>query len=405
MSLEQEDTTLELARLRSALDRTLTAMMMIDRDLVITYANKATLELMRAREETLRATYPGFSVDTLIGSCIDMFHADASHQRKLLADPANLPFSTDIKVADLVFNIQVTAQRDTDGAYIGNTLEWHDVTEQRRVESEMKDFTAKFAAISRAQAYIEFDVDGTIIDANENFLGALGYARDEVVGRHHRMFVEPEHASSPEYRALWERLQRGEYASGEFKRIAKGGNEVWIQASYCPVLDDSGKPYKVVKYASDITARKTAFNRCESIMAAIAEGDLTRLMEGEYSGDLAALQAAVNDTVTRLRDMVEKIRTSALSINSAASEVAKGNTELSARTEEQASSLEETAASMEEMTSTVQQNADNSRQANQLASSARDQASEGGEVVGRAVSAMAEINESSKKIADIIGVI
>ncbi|MEQ8662411.1 MAG: PAS domain S-box protein, partial [Gammaproteobacteria bacterium] len=270
MTHEHEETALELTRLRSAIDRTLTAIMMIDRDLVVTYANAATIKLMRSREDTLKATYPGFSVDKLIGSCIDIFHKDASHQRRLLADPGNLPFSTDIKVADLVFNINVTAQVDPAGNYIGNTLEWHDVTERRQLEVTTQDFAAKFDAVSRSQAYIEFDLEGTILTANRNFLDTMGYTLDEITGRHHSMFVEPDYARSPEYKAFWERLNRGEFWADEFKRIGKGGREVWIQASYSPVLDATGKPYKVVKYASDVTARKLAINRCGEVLAALA---------------------------------------------------------------------------------------------------------------------------------------
>ncbi|MGE3564953.1 MAG: methyl-accepting chemotaxis protein [Gammaproteobacteria bacterium] len=267
------------------------------------------------------------------------------------------------------------------------------------------DAAGQIEAIGKSQAVIEFEMDGTILTANDNFLGAMGYTLAEIKGRHHSMFADPVYAASPDYKAFWARLNRGEYDAAEYLRYGKGGKEVWIQASYNPILDMNGKPFKVVKYATDVTERKTAVNRCAEVMQAMAQGDLTLSMDGRFTGEFAELQSAVNGTIVQLRDMVEKIRGSALSINSAASEVSKGNTELSARTEEQASSLEETAASMEEMTSTVQQNADNSRQADQLASSARDQAAQGGEVVGRAVAAMSEINESSKKIADIIGVI
>ena len=116
----------------------------------------------------------------------------------------------------------------------------------------------KIAAIGRAQAVIEFELDGTILNANENFLRAMGYSLGEIVGKHHSIFVGPGYASSDAYKDSWARLNRGEFLTGEFKRLAKDGREVWILASYNPILDESGKPIKVVKFASDVTETKLA---------------------------------------------------------------------------------------------------------------------------------------------------
>lgn len=115
------------------------------------------------------------------------------------------------------------------------------------------DYEGQLAAIGTSQAVIEFNLDGTIIKANDNFLGALGYSLDEIAGKHHSMFVEPTERDSAEYAAFWRKLGSGEFESGEFKRIAKGGREIWIQATYNPIRDMNGKPFKVVKYATDIT--------------------------------------------------------------------------------------------------------------------------------------------------------
>jgi len=114
----------------------------------------------------------------------------------------------------------------------------------------------KLAAIGRAQAVIEFAMDGTVLTANDNFLAAMGYSLGEIKGKHHSMFVEPSVRDGSDYREFWSRLNRGEYFPGEFKRIGKGGKEVWILASYNPILDARGKPFKVVKYATDVTAQK-----------------------------------------------------------------------------------------------------------------------------------------------------
>jgi len=118
------------------------------------------------------------------------------------------------------------------------------------------DFAGQIEAISKAQAVIEFNMDGTIISANENFLHAMGYDIEEVQGQHHSMFIDPEFSSSAEYKQFWESLNRGEYDAQEYRRIGKGGKEVWIRATYNPIMDVNGVPFKVVKYATDVTEQK-----------------------------------------------------------------------------------------------------------------------------------------------------
>jgi len=126
----------------------------------------------------------------------------------------------------------------------------------KSTKNMLMDLQGQVAAIGKSQAVIEFNLDGTIITANENFCKTLGYTLDEIKGKHHSMFAEPSYAACGEYRAFWEKLNRGEFDSGQYKRIGKGGKEVWIQASYNPIMDLNGKPFKVVKYATDITEQK-----------------------------------------------------------------------------------------------------------------------------------------------------
>ena len=125
-----------------------------------------------------------------------------------------------------------------------------DIT-KRRQEAAVKDGILK--AIDRSQAIIEFDLDGTILTANANFLDTMGYELKEIVGKHHRMFVETDYGKSPEYRAFWEKLGQGEFQAAQFKRITKAGKEIWIEASYNPIFDQDGNPFKVIKFATDIT--------------------------------------------------------------------------------------------------------------------------------------------------------
>ena len=122
--------------------------------------------------------------------------------------------------------------------------------------SSARDAVAQSAAINRSQAVIEFKMDGTIVTANQNFLDAMGYRLDEIQGKHHQMFAPPELRGSEAYKAFWASLNRGEFQAGEYKRVGKGGREVWIQASYNPIMDNAGKPVKVIKFATDITEKK-----------------------------------------------------------------------------------------------------------------------------------------------------
>ena len=137
--------------------------------------------------------------------------------------------------------------------------------------NELAELNAKLKALDKSQAVIEFNVDGTILHANQNFLAAMGYTVEDIRGKHHRMFVEPATAASNEYNAFWDALRRGEYQAGEYKRIGKDGREVWIQASYNPLLDSNGKAYKVVKYAADITLQKTQFADFSGQISAIGK--------------------------------------------------------------------------------------------------------------------------------------
>ena len=125
-----------------------------------------------------------------------------------------------------------------------------------RSGSSAREALAQVIALGKSQAVIEFNLDGTIITANQNFLDAMGYRLDEIAGKHHSMFVMPEERGGAAYREFWARLGRGEYQSAEYKRLGKGGREIWIQASYNPIINEAGKPVKVVKFATDITARK-----------------------------------------------------------------------------------------------------------------------------------------------------
>ncbi len=151
------------------------------------------------------------------------------------------------------------------------------------------DFEGQITAIGKSQAVIEFQPDGTIVSANKNFLAAMGYALEEIQGQHHSMFVEPSYRTSPEYQKFWDALSRGEFFSAEFKRLAKGGREVWIQASYNPIADASGKIYKVVKFATDVTKDKLRAADFEGQVSAI--GKSQAVIEFNLDGTIISANA------------------------------------------------------------------------------------------------------------------
>ncbi len=248
-SISDELEVAESTYKNAAFEGSSVAMMTIDRDFVVTYINQATHKLLSDNAEMFRQFWPDFDPDCVVGTCIDTFHQNPAHQRALLADPSNLPYRTDITVGAMKFALNVSGVFDEFSNYAGNVLEWDDVTEVRMNEG-------KLSALDRAQAVIEFDLDGTILHANQNFLDTMGYELDEIVGQHHSMFAPEGYALTAQYKNFWKSLAEGVFDSGEYQRVGKGGREIWIQASYNPVLDNNGVPFRVVKYATDITARK-----------------------------------------------------------------------------------------------------------------------------------------------------
>jgi len=169
-----------------------------------------------------------------------------------------------------------------------------DVTEQKLHNA---DIEGQLAAIHKAQAVIEFNLDGTILTANKNFLDTVGYGLDEIRGKHHQMFVDPAEVRTPAYRDFWAALARGEFQAAQYKRYGKGGKEVWIQATYNPIFDMNGKPFKVVKFATDITAQVKEQERRSQVQRQI-DSDLTGIGESVSKAKHEATQVAAASTQT-----------------------------------------------------------------------------------------------------------
>ncbi len=237
-----------------------------DRDLRIQYINPASAKTLKSIEHLLPC-----KADQVVGQVIDIFHKNPEHQRKLLANDKNLPHRAVIQLGPENLELLVSALYDDNKNYVGAMVTWEVVTEKLRLKQDM---AGQVSAISKSQAVVEFKMDGTITEANENFLKLMGYTLDEVKGKHHSIFVDEAFRRSPEYKEFWAKLNRGEYEANQYKRIGKGGKEVWIQASYNPIIDLNGKPFKVVKYATDITEQKLSNADFAGQIAAISKSQL-----------------------------------------------------------------------------------------------------------------------------------
>ncbi len=315
----------ENLRIKQALDSVSANVMVADNDLNIVYTNQAVLDMMSNAENDIQKDLPNFHVNKLMGSNIDIYHKDPSHQRNLLGGLSK-PVSSTFLLGGRTLNVYASPVFDEDNNSIGTVVEWKDRTEEVAIEKEL-DHIIRSAAIGNLS------------------LRANTQGRD-----------------------------------GFFLAMSQGVNQV-------------------MDICEDVIGEMV------SIMEKLAQGDLRNTINKDYQGEFGRLKDNVNNTIHRLVEIVREILLASNNVLQGADEIAQGNTDLSQRTEEQASSLEETASSMEEMTSVVKQSAENTIKVEELASTTKTNATRSGEVAQHAVQAINAINESSKKISDIIGVI
>jgi len=440
-------------RLEGAVEQSGTATMNIDRDFKVTYFNKATMDLLKKHESTFQKKWPAFRADEkfLRGACVDMFHTKPEHQRTMLANPANLPFQTDIKVEHLTIELNVTPIYNLQGEYIGNSLEWRDVTEDRARQTQVGRLNS--AVEGMTTNLMMANEDGVIVYVNPSLKIMLQRRESDIrnvlpafnmqtlVGSNIDIF----HRDPSHQRRILADTSRFpiqttiKVADLSFTLTAialkdSKGKNLGTAVQWVDITDERGAQEQIENLIGaatngDLSVRidasryqgfsksigegvnglmdaiVTPIDEAMSVVKALAKGDLSLSMSGDYHGQFAELSGAINDSMNNLRSMVEEIRSASNNVFSAAREIAQGNDDLSQRTESQASSLEETASAMEQLTSTVQANAKSATEATEKANGVMTKASNGGEVVKNAVSAMDEITRSSKKIADIIGVI
>jgi methyl-accepting chemotaxis protein len=415
---DEQKAALQSKILDSAVQNSASAIMVVDADLEVTFVNDSTRNLFRAARDEFRSVWPDFEPEQIVGMCIDRFHRNPAHQRGLLKDASKMPYKTEIKVGKLTVELYVTMNVDAQGRYAGNSLEWRDVTEEKQRALKDADTRGQMEAVGRAMATIEFELDGTIREANENFTATVGYSKSEIVGRHHRIFVDPAYAESREYAQMWSDLRAGRFLSGEFQRFGKGGKEVWIQASYNPILDPDGKVYKVVKFASDIKQKKAAQEleaKVGSLLETVdlaAHGDLTQVVSVTGEDAIGRVAAGIQRMLETMRSSVAKISDNASSLGSASEElsvISKQMTEsatqttgeanvASSTTEQVNHNVQTVAAAAEEMSASIREIAKNAADAARVATSAV-------EVADTTNTVVTKLGESSADIGKVIKVI
>jgi len=454
---------IENIRVRKALDAAAANIMIADDKNRMVYMNKAVSDMFSGLESNIRKDIPGFSANQIIGSSMDSFHKNPQHQARLLQDLRQAHRAT-IVVGGHTFNITVTPVFGSGGDLLGTTLEWMDRTDALAAEAKEQERQASERKVAAENARIRSaldnvstsvmiaDVDRNIIYANRSVIDLMQRAeadiRKELPNFDARNLqgasIDTFHKNPAHQRDLLANL-RSAYKS----EVKIGGRTFSLVAS--PVFDKEGERLgaavewsdrtqevlveeevaqivgaaargdfdqrvslegkdrffkmlgEAINQLLDVTSR--GLQDIASVLSSVARGDLTHSIHSDYQGLFGILKQDTNTTVERLREIVGNIKESTDTINTAAHEISAGNSNLSSRTEQQAASLEETASSMEEITSTVRQNTDNAKKANVLAIGASEIASRGGHVVGQVVSTMSEINESARKIVDIISVI
>ncbi len=302
-----------------------------------------------------------------------------------------------------------------------------DVTESK---TQAADYVGQISAVNRAQAVIEFDLEGNVVTANQNFLETVGYSIDEIKGRHHGMFVEASYRNSQEYVEFWRNLVRGSYVSDKFKRIGKGGKEVWIQASYNAIMDANGKPCKVIKYATDVTeatvrnaelaereriASEELRTKVDSILAVVnaaTQGDLTQDVMVEGTDAVGQMGVGLQQFFSDLRNSISSIAENACALAGASEELSAVSSQMSSNADETSSQANVVSAASEQVSMNVQTVSTGVEELNAAIREIAKNASDAARVSQQAVavaentnSTIAKLGDSSLEIGKVVKVI
>ena len=439
------------AKANSALEGSSTAFMTCDRDYNILYVNPSTIKMVKENFDQFKIQFPNFSLESLIGSSIDIFHKNPAHQRNILNNPANLPHAAEIQVGDLSFMLNISAMKDSMGEYVGNSLEWENITEKKVAQAQAASLNSMVENVE--SNLMICDLDRRITYVNPSVVGLLSKYETKIRSVLSNFSVKnlvgvciddfhknPAHQASLlsdpvnfPYKAEIEldNLEFGLNAmalrddEGEFVGIAVEWldnndraaykNEVTsvIQAAKSGDLSKRGDVaamndvYKpMLQGINDIIDAIVApIDELKLRLQSVAEGDLTAYVTGDYQGDHESLKLALNDTLNNLNEIMLSVKGSSIQMAQGSGQVSDSSQSISQGATEQAASLEEITASMNEMSSQTKQNAENANQANQLAQVAQTGAEKGDKMMNNMLSAMSDIDDSAQKISKIIKVI
>ena len=446
----------EANRVKDALDNVVVGVMIADNDRKLIYVNKSGTKLLKHAEPDIRKQLPNFSADNLVGTNIDSFHKNPGHQAQMLAN-LNSSYVAHLEIGGRRLQVTANPLFNARGERAGSVAEWADLTEETKLRDNERKLAAentrvKIALDNVSTGVMIADKDRNIVYVNKSVTDLLRVAEadirkqlpsfsvDRLIGTNIDSFHK-----NPAHQAQLLNTFTQPYTA----QMSIGPRQMRVVAN--PVVNEKGERLGAVAEWSDLTLEiatqnevativdgaslgdfsrrlalegKSGFFRqlaesinqllatsekglsdLGSVLSSLADGDLTERMQGDYQGMFGQLMEDTNRTMAQLTEILQQIKEATDAINTASKEIAMGNADLSQRTEEQASSLQETASSLEQLSSTVKQNADNAKQANQMAVAASDVAVKGGDVVQQVVGTMSAINDSARKIVDIISVI
>lgn len=453
---QAEKTQQDNLRIKTALDSVNTNVMMADTDYNIIYMNDSLTKMMREKAPVFKTIFADFDPNNLIGTCIDRFHKDPSHQRAVL-DNLVSTYKTEISLGENTFGLVANPVIDANGVRLGTTLEWADLTAEKAAQAKaLEDARVRVALECVTSNVMVADANFDIVYMNRSVIEMMRIAQNDIrkelpnfnvdtlIGTN----IDTFHKNPAHQRAMLQNLSSTYETS-----IVVGGRQFELTAN--PVLTETGEKIGAVVEWRDVTDRLREQKKIETDLNTLIEsfsrgevgetvstddkkgfyltianglnnisqmtkrfvmdildssnsvvnGDLNNLIQSEYQGVLGEVKDAVNQSSTQLKNIVGNIKEAAEGIRMANQEMAQGNDQLSSRTEKQATNLEETAASLEELTSNVKNTADNATTASDAANNVRSKASEGEKIVSDAMRSMQEITDSSNKIGEIIGVI
>ena len=391
------------------------ALTLTDTDFTIRYLSNAMTALLHDNAETLGKAFGGFDPDKIVGKNIDIFHADPDRIRKLLSDPSRLPHNADVEIGDTTFHFSIASITDTGGELIGYSVEWKDVTDTRASQ-------AVYAAIDRGQATAQFNAEGHLIEANENFAATMQSSLEEMSGTAlDDLFRRQDSAQARQ--SIWQDLQSGEVLLDKFVAPLRDGTFATLDGSLSPVLSSSGRIKKIAFLGRDVTVeerrqarsaedqkrteleQKHVVDTLQAALRHLSNGDLTIRIDEQFAGQYEALRTDFNASVETLCGAITEIVRSSKAIDTEVQTLIGASLDLSKRTENQAATLEETAAALDELTSSVASAAKGAQTAKSIVKKSRDEALTGRKISGEAIGSMEKIESSSTEMSKIIDVI